>query len=558
MGLFDKLLNRPEKLQAGISYDEIEDNYKNGLINQEQLKQQMADKLAYDNRQADIQGMKDIVSSGLRAGIGGSLIGTSFHPILNIPYVGTGLGGALFEMGNSINNRESAKDTLKNMGKGFALGETVGAIPYVGKGINKASGGRIGEGVSNLYEKLMDTPVGQKVGEYGSKLVDLLMTDIKAFNPNKQTVYHGSPYDFEKFSNEAIGTGEGAQAHGMGHYVAKNRDVANKYKEVLAHENLELYPEITKQLSSNAINKLKVMPKDNAIYSLTYEIKDAENYLKEAKFYNELTPEMEKAEIENISNLKKDLDDIKNIDTNNIGQLYKLSIPKDDVMLREGATLAEQPKKVQEAIYKLGGNKFSDANTGREIYNKLGQNASEQLNNAGIKGISYNGGIDGEANVIFNPDDIDIVRKYYNQPNLYDYLMSISPNKGAGLELIENVLENPVYPMGEGFKNYEKLGLDYYKNNMQPNPTEIKGYGTIHYSRHNRGKDSATNFDMYPKLDEHLKKAVKGERTNRKDEKDREYDHFYRRKNGNLYEFLIEDINGIGKKYKKMYKWTKD
>lgn len=53
------------------------------------------------------------------------------------------------------------------------------------------------------------------------------MTDIRAFDPNKQTAYHGSPYDFSKFSNEAIGTGEGAQAHGLGHYTALDKNVAD-------------------------------------------------------------------------------------------------------------------------------------------------------------------------------------------------------------------------------------------------------------------------------------------------------------------------------------------
>jgi hypothetical protein len=62
---------------------------------------------------------------------------------------------------------------------------------------------------------------------------------------------------------------------------------------------------------------------------------------------------------------------------------------------------------------------------------------TQRLYNKGIKGISYNGGIDGEANVIFNPDDIEIVRKYYNQPSLYDFLIKKAPNMGtvvSGLE----------------------------------------------------------------------------------------------------------------------------
>jgi len=42
-------------------------------------------------------------------------------------------------------------------------------------------------------------------------------------------VWHGSPHDFDKFSMEHIGTGEGAQAYGHGLYFAENADVAKGY-----------------------------------------------------------------------------------------------------------------------------------------------------------------------------------------------------------------------------------------------------------------------------------------------------------------------------------------
>jgi len=43
-------------------------------------------------------------------------------------------------------------------------------------------------------------------------------------------VYHGSPHDFDKFSMEKIGTGEGAQSYGHGLYFAENPSVAESYK----------------------------------------------------------------------------------------------------------------------------------------------------------------------------------------------------------------------------------------------------------------------------------------------------------------------------------------
>jgi len=45
--------------------------------------------------------------------------------------------------------------------------------------------------------------------------------------------YHGSPHDFDEFSMEQIGTGEGAQAYGHGLYFAEAEDVAKGYRDQL-------------------------------------------------------------------------------------------------------------------------------------------------------------------------------------------------------------------------------------------------------------------------------------------------------------------------------------
>lgn len=44
--------------------------------------------------------------------------------------------------------------------------------------------------------------------------------------------YHGSPHDFDKFSMDAIGTGEGGQAYGHGLYFAESEDVARGYRDM--------------------------------------------------------------------------------------------------------------------------------------------------------------------------------------------------------------------------------------------------------------------------------------------------------------------------------------
>jgi hypothetical protein len=49
--------------------------------------------------------------------------------------------------------------------------------------------------------------------------------------------YHGSPHDFDKFSMDKIGTGEGAQAYGHGLYFADKEAVAKSYRDALTHDS---------------------------------------------------------------------------------------------------------------------------------------------------------------------------------------------------------------------------------------------------------------------------------------------------------------------------------
>ena len=51
--------------------------------------------------------------------------------------------------------------------------------------------------------------------------------------------FHGSPHDFDEFSMDAIGTGEGAQAYGHGLYVADSEDVAKAYRDDLTANRAE-------------------------------------------------------------------------------------------------------------------------------------------------------------------------------------------------------------------------------------------------------------------------------------------------------------------------------
>ena len=64
---------------------------------------------------------------------------------------------------------------------------------------------------------------------------------IPAASQVRKTIkaYHGSPHDFDEFSTEAIGTGEGAQMYGHGLYFAESEKVAKEYRDQLTQRDID-------------------------------------------------------------------------------------------------------------------------------------------------------------------------------------------------------------------------------------------------------------------------------------------------------------------------------
>ena len=61
-----------------------------------------------------------------------------------------------------------------------------------------------------------------------------------------QAAWHGSPHNFDEFDLGAIGTGEGNQAHGWGLYFAKDKKIAENYRDILGANSIEIVTEKTK------------------------------------------------------------------------------------------------------------------------------------------------------------------------------------------------------------------------------------------------------------------------------------------------------------------------
>ena len=200
-------------------------------------------------------------------------------------------------------------------------------------------------------EKIKDLLTSQQSDLISDGAVSLIqklqqkLDDVKYY----QSVYHGSPHKFDEFSLDAIGTGEGAQAHGWGLYFAEDKNISERYRRELTGETFE-----NKKYYYNG--KLIEDARKRAILSTIVEygkkrvIENREDFLTR---YTHLSKEEREQK-------EKELKYIKNLDENKIketsdkrGQVFKVDVPDYDVLLDEDLEFAEQPQKVQEALTKI-------------------------------------------------------------------------------------------------------------------------------------------------------------------------------------------------------------
>lgn len=284
-----------------------------------------------------------------------------------------------------------------------------------------------------------------------------------------QSAYHGTPHRFDEFSLDAIGTGEGAQAHGWGLYFAGNKDVSENYRKELARiNNLDLFGSVPVDIYydgkhateyftfadfSLALELVGTQDKKAGIDYLKNEINKCQKRIDEFKEDMKKRP-MDtpafKQQIEDeqdyISELNKQIDFINNLDVNklevekrNQGQLFEVDIPDTAELLDEDKELIHQPDKVQRAIEKIYADAMKSNNveltnaigiTGKEIYRGFSKyfgsdkKASEFLNSYGIKGITYDGRQDGRCYVIFDDKAINVLKTYYQGENINGDLRS--------------------------------------------------------------------------------------------------------------------------------------
>lgn len=272
---------------------------------------------------------------------------------------------------------------------------------------------------------------GNKV--YEERVYEKLNPDYN-YRVYHQKAYHGSPYTFDHFDLGAIGTGEGNQAHGWGLYFAQDKKIAENYKDILGANSGEVITGKTKykinedgdwydENTGNVIDDITPLS-----MALT-EVLETGNSNKAIEHLQEFIKSKEGKTAQTvISQVKRAKEAIKLLGKNEFAgheqkTAFEVEIPEDNELIDEFKNINEQPRKVQAAIRKAWkeiGYKPSALQymSGREFYKQLASElggekaASEKLNSLGVKGITYDGLVDGKCFVVFDDKAIQIINRY--------------------------------------------------------------------------------------------------------------------------------------------------
>lgn len=265
--------------------------------------------------------------------------------------------------------------------------------------------------------------------------------------------YHGSPYDFDKFDLSKIGTGEGAQAYGHGLYFTEKEPIAEFYRDKLTNVS-NFYPSNVKETNTSVEtiqNVLKSVQRLKEMEDPPTTINELRESIKDLMAIDKL-PKDSLAAFDNLVDAKAILPK---------GKMYEVNLKaKPEDFLDLDKLLGEQLPNIKEAIQKtqnfLPKNAYDDLggdynllygndiqpiqflSTLEAIGGKpdFGENLLLKQN---VKGAKYFNGIsrgllsrDNIENArnytVFDPEIIEILRKYANPPTSSAVPLSVESN----------------------------------------------------------------------------------------------------------------------------------
>lgn len=264
-------------------------------------------------------------------------------------------------------------------------------------------------------------------GEYTDKNYDLTHKSIRATLENGevkyQRVYHGSPYEFEKFDSAHIGKGEGAQAHGWGHYVAVDRQTGARYANVLPKPKYQGNPNwqipqgwIENSIVSNILTRLK---DSSSVKEAIRKEKMLWNWYEKSERIDRGLKFLDEIKESDFEYQNKNLYEVEIPDNHWVNYLeeQKNLNPEQKNMIKKGLVdfLVEERWFDKKEAQRMTNTILKNAKTGDTLYSNLTfqiffdkKEVSKFLDKIGFDWIHYNWGIDWEAYVIFDNNKLEI------------------------------------------------------------------------------------------------------------------------------------------------------
>jgi len=243
-------------------------------------------------------------------------------------------------------------------------------------------------------------------------------------------VYHGTPHRFAptaknplgEFDASKIGTGEGAQAYGHGHYLAESPSAAGYYKDNITMQKSGQVLVNGKPATSEMFDEVGGRLRSNDP-SLQQEITVLQNKLAKEQLKKVKDNDLIRNYETWINNLEKYKGRVSTYQPN----LYKVDLPDEHIakMLDWDKPLSQQPENVQAALKKMDVEKVQQFYRSpdmpmSQVIHHMNQQASPEkiskfLSQQGIPGIRYldqgsRAGGAGTSNfVVFDPAHMNII-----------------------------------------------------------------------------------------------------------------------------------------------------
>lgn len=176
-------------------------------------------------------------------------------------------------------------------------------------------------------------------GDIGTAATMMAMAGLPGPSPKGFKAYHGSPHDFDRFSLDKIGTGEGAQAYGHGLYFADSEGVAKSYRDALAKPTMRYegtdYGNATDWGADDKARILRDMLKNGKEATLVRLAKEVQHN----EQYAPLLAGLQRSRLEWAAEV-----DPSKIEEADLGSMYEVQINADpDSFLDWDKPLSEQP-----------------------------------------------------------------------------------------------------------------------------------------------------------------------------------------------------------------------